>query len=400
MAASASDHEDDGDLGSCTWPLHGPPPQPADISEDSGPERSRDPVDLGSSTLPQQGPPPQSAESSGPERLRDPMERSLRNPKFSTVSMKIHRSPEGADIRDPEVQRQLMKKDMIAAGHLPDEGPVDPKHEETARRLNLKMIKPSEDLNYLFTTNPIYCGLVSFSMLTDFEASGIGLCNWHKSIWPTAHLYNALQQSTSISETWPEMEELIDLHMDALFADHLPLSAYEFFIRFALALGLSASNFNRNARNRTNNDRARFRQGANGTKLKVTEMSRIFRQYFEKESSLEICLVKLDSLIRNPGPRASRKERDASKRPLTNLQFLAMLEANLPQVTQRLRFDYITLTKQCVKLLKTIRQQVEIQFKVAYPRISTEDSADQTLTWVVMQILEENNELVCCYSYS
>lgn len=345
---------------------------------------------------PQHGPWPQQAdvpEGSGAERLRTSMTMPPRNPKFSNVSMHVHRVPEDANARDPEFQR-LLRKQLVDAGALPDERPVDPKHEETARRLNIKMIQPSNDPNFLLTTNPIYCGLVSFNLLADFEASGISLSNWHKSIWPTAHLYNALQQTSSISKTWPEMEELIDLHMDALFAGYLPLSAYEFFIRFALALGLSTSNFSRNPRNRSNNDRIRFRQGANGTKLKVTEMSSIFRQYFEKKSSLEICLVKLDSLIRDPGPRASRKERDASKRPLTNLQFLALLEANLPRVTQRLHFDYVTLTKQCAKLLKTTRQQLELQFQMAYPRVPTEDSADQTLTWVVMQALEENNELV------
>lgn len=71
-----------------------------------------------------------------------------------------------------------------------------------------------------------------------------------------------------------------------------------------------------------------------------------------------------------------------------------MLEANLPRSTQRLQFDYVTLTKQCAKMLKTIRTQLELQIQIAYPRVSTEDSADQTLTWVVMQMSEENNELV------
>lgn len=364
IAMSASDNEE---------PLHDFRP---DVSPQNGPR-------LQQVVLP---------EDSGAGRLRSSMKKPPKNPKFSNLTMKVHQLPEGADARDPEVQRRL-KRQLMDAGELPDEGLVDPKHEETARRLNIKMIQPSKDLNFLLTTNPIYCGLLSFSMLTDFEASGISLCNWHKSIWPTAHLYNALQQTSSISKSWPEMEELMDLHMDALFAGHLPLSAYEFFIRFALALGLSTSNFSRNSRNRTNNDRIRFRQGANGTKLKVTQMSSIFRQYFERKSSLEICLVKLDSLIRDPGRGASRKERDASKRPLTNLQFLAMLEANLPRVTQRLKFDYVTLTKQCAKLLKTVRQQLELQFQIVYPRIPTEDSADQTLTWVVMQLLEENNEL-------
>ncbi len=175
-------------------------------------------------------------EGSGAVGLRTSMPKSLKNPKFNTVSMKVHQLPEGikgGNFHDPKIQR-LLRKQLVDAGDLPDERSVDPEYEENERRLNIKMIQPSKDLNFLFRTNPVYCGLVSFSMLTDFEAAGIGLCNWHKSIWPTAHLYNALQQTSSISKSWPEMEELIDLHMDALFAGQIPLSAYEFFVRFAL----------------------------------------------------------------------------------------------------------------------------------------------------------------------
>ena len=316
-----------------------------------------------------------------------------KNPKLSSISMETFKIPAGVHPHSPEFEHE-MRKHLVKVSALPDDGPVDPEHEEIAKKLKPKMVRPSEDPNYLFTTNPIYCGLASFSLLTDFETAGISLSNWHKSIWPTAHLYNALQQTSRISKSWPEMEELIDLHVDTLFAGQVPLSAYEFFMRFALALGLSISNFSRSARNRTNNDRIRFRQGANGIKLKMTETSRVFRQYFEKKSTLEVCLLKLDNLIRDPGPKASRKEKQASKRTLTNLQFLAMLEANVPQVTQRLKFDYITLTKQCAKLLKDIRRQIQPQFQIAYPRIHTEDSADQTLTWAVMQILEENKGFV------
>ena len=346
--------------------------------------------------FPQHGRPPQrtnTSRSCDVGSVPASMAKPPKNPDFSTVSMNIHRIPKGTDLRDPEVQRAL-REQLIKAGALADDGPVDPVYEENARRLNIKMIQPSKDPNFLFVTNPVYCGLVSFNLLTDFEAAGISLCNWHKSIWPTAHLYNALQGTSSISKPWPEMEELIDYHMEPLFASHLPLSAYEFYVRFALALGLSMSNFSQSSRIRTNNDRLRFRQGANGIKLNVTGISSVFRQYFDKKLSLEVCLVKLDGLLRNPGSRASRKEREASRRPLTTVQFLSMLESRLPQVTRRLQFDYITLTKQCVKLLKTLRQQLELQFQLIYPRIPTEDSADQTLTWVVMQILEENSDMV------
>lgn len=63
-------------------------------------------------------------------------------------------------------------------------------------------------------------------------------------------------------------------------------------------------------------------------------------------------------------------------------------------MVQRLKYDYVTLTRQCVKLLKTIRQYINLKLGVHYPRIPTEDSADQTLTWVVYSILEEHNDLV------
>ncbi|KAI4258125.1 MAG: hypothetical protein L6R42_005287, partial [Xanthoria sp. 1 TBL-2021] len=349
----------------------------------------------GLGTSRQHGTPPQLVdppERSSPGKLLDSNAMPSKNSKLSSLSVRYHRVPEGLDPGDPEFQK-LLRKQLAEEGVVPDDEPPDPKHEENARKLNLKSIQASKDPNYLFTTNPIYCGIVSFSMLTDFEAAGISLSNWHKSIWPTAHLYNALQQSSGISRSWPEMDKLIDLHMNALFADHIPLSAHEFYVRFALALGLPMSSISRNTSHRSNNASQRFRQGANGIKLKTTEVSSVFRQYFEKKSTLEVCLLKLDKLMRDPGSRASRKEREAWKRPITNLQVLAMLEANLPRITRRLRFDYITLTKQCAKLLKDIRQQIIIHFGVIYPRIPTEDSADQTLTWAVMQLLEQNNDL-------
>ncbi|KAG8526668.1 uncharacterized protein KY384_008097 [Bacidia gigantensis] len=341
-----------------------------------------------STASPRLGAPPKSkASQQAPVSVKKPP----KDPKFSTISAKVHQIPDGVDFNDPDFQ-EVMRKKILADDGL-DDGPMDPVHEENARRLDLKPISPSPDLNYLFTFNPIYCGLVSFNMLTDFEASGIALCNWHKSIWPSAHLYHALRQTSSISKPWPEMEELMDLHMDSLFAGCLPLSAYEFHVRFGLALGLSITNFARNPRRRTDGNRAQIRQGANGIKLRVTEMSSVFRQYFDNKSSFETCLVKLENLLRKPSSSPSKSEKQARKRPLTTLQFLRMLEEDLPRVARRLQFDYITLTKQCVKLLKTIRQQIELNFQVAFPRVPTEDSADQTLTWIVMQALEENSDL-------
>lgn len=323
--------------------------------------------------------------------LRTSKTRPSKDPDFSTVSMSVHRFPNGVDPHDPNFKR-LLKGEMVDSDGLPNDGPDDMEYAKNARKMNIKSIQPSADLNFLRSTNPIYCGLVSFSIITDFEAAGIALCNWHESIWPTAHLYNALQRTSNSSKTWPEMEELIDFHMGALFANQLPLSAHEIFVRFALALGLPISYFSRNSRNCSNGMRSR--REANGTKLEVTKISNIFRHYFEQKLSLETCLVTLDAILRKPGARATRKEKDAWSRPLTTLQFLSMLEAKLPRISQRLQFDYITLTKQCCNLLKNVRQQIGLELQINYPRIPSEDSADRTLSWVVMLILEENNEMV------
>ena len=235
-------------------------------------------------------------------------------------------------------------------------------------------------------------------MLTDFELAGIGLCNWHKTVWPTAHLYNALQQTSRLSKTWPEMEDFVHLHMDALLAGCLPLSAYEFCVRYALTMGISVTNFSKNPRRPTNAHNLRLRQGNCGTQLKATATSYIFGRYFDGRSH-ETCLVEMDRLLRAPRANASRKEKKASEQSLTSVQYLAMLEAFLPGVNQRLRYDYITMTKHCGRLLKTIRQQLELKLEFTLPRIPTEDSADQTLAFLVMKILEDNNEVVCIYSH-
>lgn len=332
--------------------------------------------------------------SQGPKReLQNPKMRPPRDHKFSTVSMRVHQVSDGIDLLDPKFQRFLRGK-SLEFSDLPADGPIDQELEENARELNIESIQPSTDPNFLRLTNPIYCGLVSFSISTNFEAAGIALCNRHQGLWPTAHLYNAVQRTSNISKAWPEMEELIDLHMDALFAGQLPLSAYEIFVRCAHALGLPMSYFSRNRRNLTNNDRMRCSQETNGLKLEITKISSIFRHYFERKTSLETCLVKLGEVLRKPGARATRNGKDAWSRPLTTLQFLSMLEAKLPRISQRLQFDYITLTKQSINLLKKIRLQIGLELQVKYPLIPSEDSADQTLAWVVMLILEENNEVV------
>ncbi|KAL8669911.1 MAG: hypothetical protein Q9168_005518 [Polycauliona sp. 1 TL-2023] len=310
------------------------------------------------------------------------------DPKLNDIPAVNQRQVQSVDTVDPKYLGAMSKR-LMERYASPEQEYV----ELTA--LNLDMISASNNANYLFTTNPIYCGLVSFNFLTDFETAGISLTNRHRSIWPMAHLYNALQQSSGMPRAWPEMDHLIDLQMDALFANDIPLSAHAMYVRFSLTLGLPINSISRNTSHRPNNAYQRFQQEVDGIRLSSTKISSVFRDYFEKKMTLGVCLLKLDRLMRDPGPKATKKAREKSKRPLTNLQFLAVLEANLPKISRRLRFDYITLTKQCKKLLEDTRERILIQeLGNSYPLMTSKDRAEQTLTRIVLRMLKQHSDLL------
>ena len=74
---------------------------------------------------------------------------------------------------------------------------------------------------------------------------------------------------------------------------------------------------------------------------------------------------------------------------LRSLQFLDKLQGHVEHVVALLRFDHVTLTKQCTKVLKTIRQKLELDLQVRMPIHNTTDSADQSLVVLIYRVLQE-----------
>ena len=60
----------------------------------------------------------------------------------------------------------------------------------------------------------------------------------------------------------------------------------------------------------------------------------------------------------------------------------------------RLGNDYIALTKHFFTVSKTVRQQIELRLRKFSPKIPTEDSADQTWTYVAFQTLEKESDIL------
>lgn len=71
---------------------------------------------------------------------------------------------------------------------LGDEPPTE-QHEENARKLNIKPIKPNPDPEFIITHNPVYCGNVAFGMVVMKERAGSLLNNYHVVATLVAHPY-------------------------------------------------------------------------------------------------------------------------------------------------------------------------------------------------------------------
>jgi hypothetical protein len=83
-----------------------------------------------------------------------------------------------------------------------DDEPVEAIYEENARNLNIRRIRPSDDLNFLLTHNHVRCGIIANGLLVDNETAGIHLSNYHTVTTLVAHLYVESQRAGFLDAKW------------------------------------------------------------------------------------------------------------------------------------------------------------------------------------------------------
>jgi len=98
----------------------------------------------------------------------------------------------------------------------------------------------AEDLILVYRGNPLLCGMLMLNLTLAKERAGIALAKHHLSLLCTAYLYNALQKHYLLKEIWPEMEEVMDGHVDSLFFGPHPAIPQDIKKRLCLRMGLSA----------------------------------------------------------------------------------------------------------------------------------------------------------------
>ena len=114
--------------------------------------------------------------------------------------------------------------------------------------MDLLLIKPAKDPNFLYAKNPFYGGTLMFNLALDLEKGGITFANHRLTIFAMAHLYDLVQQTKVIQGEWPELDGIIQLHISQLFAGQLPTRPSECHSRLSIRMGTPANAFARNQR--------------------------------------------------------------------------------------------------------------------------------------------------------
>lgn len=113
---------------------------------------------------------------------------------------------------------------------------------------SVNQVPPSKPF-FMMKQHPLYCGLLSYSIKALALDAAIAFANAWGSILYCAHLYNAVRQEKLLTDVWPDMNLALFMHKtEDMFVGDLPKSCSDYFSRFCLAMGYSASNFAKNKR--------------------------------------------------------------------------------------------------------------------------------------------------------
>ncbi|MCJ1453627.1 hypothetical protein MMC28_003974 [Mycoblastus sanguinarius] len=291
---------------------------------------------------------------------------------------------------EPEARAHI-EREMRARGIHNDD--VLPEHMATAKRLNLKPIKPSTDPDFIFTHNPLLCGTMMFNVALDMEKAGIALANHQLTIFAIAHLYNALQQANIIQGRWPELDKIIHMHIGQLFAGQLPTKPKDCRSQLSVRLGTSANAFARNRRVTKKPSKFLGSGMKHLPKFAFPDSSELLRDYSGRKEPVEQSLHRLESQIQMTDNARPSESKRISKRQLTSLQFLTQVRNWLPQVMTDTRFDYITMVRTCNKLLKRVRKRIHQRLGYLYPKIDEGFSNDHGQIFMIFSILDQAAEV-------
>ncbi|KAK3725514.1 hypothetical protein LTR37_000484 [Vermiconidia calcicola] len=284
---------------------------------------------------------------------------------------------ESMDIYDPKTPpeiREAVLQRFREQGR--DTRPPTAEHNENAKRLDIKMIRPHENLNFASEYNPFFSGTKALELALKVEDAGVALANHHLSIFATAHLYNALRQHQVIDFQWPVMDRTMELHVGPMFAGELPVTPQAMCTHLEVRIGRNHS--------RQTEKKQKWKITTDGTGAGL-------RQLLDPGIAKNRVLYQLEG-VQQRALSENSTSKYRQRRQLTPTQFISQLADSLPKTMQSIRIDYVTLTKACNNLLRRVREQVLRELGVLHPSLRQPggDTNDHGNLFMVLAILDDN----------
>ena len=275
---------------------------------------------------------------------------------------------------------------------------------EAARKSLVENLPPGEPFMFL-KNHPLYCGLLAYKIKILAQEASIVFVNAWGSVLYSAHLYNALRQERLIINAWPDMDSALLIHRtEDMFIGDFPKTTEDYFKRFCLTIGHSASMFAKNRRRsgvvaskagpRALNGispvsmmfKSRYCDNDGRTNLSLDDIEVILKKYVDdsedvdSEVSSEWATPKIKIKLPGEVPLAphsngtqsseSRKRRSKTRRSAASgvrpLHLLnALLEAMQSEMLE-LTFDHFRLHMFSWRLLREIKQRLDADLHDIY----------------------------------
>ncbi|KAF2241563.1 hypothetical protein BU26DRAFT_525064 [Trematosphaeria pertusa] len=220
--------------------------------------------------------------------------------------------------------------------------------------------------HFMFRHHPMICGLILQDLIMLLHDRGIEHDSHHGSVLGTIHLYNAALQLGFLppSATWADLEYVIaKIGERALFVGERPRTLRDCYIRLALVMGISISNFT-GAHTHKKGGLKYAKKGRNleyfsqcvklirGSNLKADQtgmIKEVSRALGEPVAMFEtLVAAHLDAQAGNNTARKSRPT-------LTPLQTLSVFKDAMEADAQVLWFDMVSLVDRCTEFLRSIQ---------------------------------------------
>ncbi|KAF2703036.1 hypothetical protein K504DRAFT_452005 [Pleomassaria siparia CBS 279.74] len=261
----------------------------------------------------------------------------------------------------------------------------DDVHTKIARYMN-RMFMPKP--YYLYRKHPWLCGLWKYHIQIRLHEIGIAFSNAWGSIMSCVHIYNAIQGEKMNTSQWKDMDVAISLQgADSFFVGDPPKSPEGYLKRFAMAMGLSATEYAKPSKTKKKNKNKKglllSKRGPHSMKELGAVLQTFKGRYCDMNGRYDLRMEDVQSIVdkctwgyeMNEDGQPAELFKDSDIKPggqkgharqLPVAKLLGLLRAMLHAEMIEISFDFLCLHRQCWRLLCSLRDHCRDQLIKVY----------------------------------